>query len=268
LNSYCTHFYIIRIKKLTKQQHEKKLTFSFNKNNQNSSVAYLNYFEVQTKRKLQFYEQQTLVRSIESLRNKTSNFIISQASNTQKIWDVTNPLLPENIPFQINNSGATFGAETQNKLKTFVLFSSTNLLEPNSIQKVSNQNIQQTQTPDLLILTIKNWHEQAERLAAFRRTNDGLSVAVVDIEQVYNEFSSGSPDPTAIRDFGRFLWQNNPTKLKYLLLFADASFDYKNIIQYASIDTKLQIPTYESRKSLNPVNRYASGEYIGFFKRK
>lgn len=242
-----------------------KLTFSFNKNNQSSSVAYLNYFEVQIKRKLQFYEQQTLVRSIESLGNKTSNFIISQASNIQKIWDVTNPLLPENIPFQINNSEASFGAETQNKLKTFVLFSSTNLLEPNSIQKVENQNIRQTQTPDLLIFTTINWREQAERLAAFRRTNDGLTVAVVDIDQVYNEFSSGSPDPTAIRDFGRFLWQKNPTKLKYLLLFADASFDYKNIIQYASIDTKLQIPTYESRESLNPVNSYASDDYFGFF---
>lgn len=242
-----------------------KLTFSFNKNNQSSSVAYLNYFEVQTKRKLQFYEQQTLIRSIESLGNKTSNFIFSQASNTQKIWDITNSLLPENILFQINNSEASFGTETQNKLKTFVLFSTNNLLEPNSIQKVSNQSLQQTQTPDLLILTIKYWREQAERLADFRRTNDGLSVAVVDIYEVYNEFSSGSPDPTAIRDFGRFLWQKNPAKLKYLLLFADASFDYKNIIQYASIDTKLQIPTYESRESLNPVNSYASDDYFGFF---
>jgi len=242
-----------------------KLTFSFNKNNQNSSVAYLNYFELQTKRRLQFYEQQTLVRSIESLGNKTSNFIISQASNTQKIWDVTNPLLPENISLQLNNSEASFSTETQSKLKSFVLFSNTNLLVPNSIQKVGNQNLQPTQTPDLLILTIKNWHEQAVRLAEFRRTNDGLSVAVVDIDQVYNEFASGSPDPTAIRDFGRFLWQKNPTKLKYLLLFADASFDYKNIIQYASIETNLQIPTYESRESLNPVNSYASDDYFGFF---
>lgn len=246
-------------------KNSQKLTFNFNKNNQNSSVAYLNYFEIQTKRQLQFYEQQTLIRSIESLGNKTSNFIIGQASNTQKIWDVTNPLLPENIPFQINNSEASFGTETQNKLKTFVLFLSTNLLEPNSIHKITNQNLQQTQTPDFLILTIKNWREQAERLAEFRRTNDGLSVEVVDINEVYNEFSSGSPDPTAIRDFGRFLWQKNPAKLKYLLLFADASFDYKNIIQYASIDTKLQIPTYESRESLNPVNSYASDDYFGFF---
>lgn len=249
-------------------KNSQKLTFSFNKNNQSSSVAYLNYFEVQTKRRLQFYEQQTFIRSIESIGNKTSNFIISQAINTQKIWDVTNPLLPENISFQINNSEASFGTETQNKLKTFVLFSNSNVLEPNSIQKVGNQNLQQVQTPDLLILTIKNWREHAERLAAFRRTNDGLSVLVVDIDQIYNEFSSGSPDPTAIRDFGRSLWQKNPAKLKYLLLFADASFDYKNIIQYASIDTKLQIPTYESRESLNPVNSYASDDYFGFFEEK
>lgn len=242
-----------------------KLTFSFNKNSQSTSVAYLNYFELQTKRKLQFYEQQTLVRSIESLGNKTSNFIINQANGIQKIWDVTNTLLPENISFQINNTEARFGTETQNKLKTFVLFSNNNFLEPISIQKVGNQNIRQTQTPDLLIITIKNWYEQAERLAEFRRKNDALSVAVVDIDQVYNEFSSGSPDPTAIRDFGRFLWQKNPKKLKYLLLFADASFDYKNIIQYASIDSKLQIPTYESRESLNPVNSYASDDFFGFF---
>ena len=242
-----------------------KLTFSFNKNSQSTSIAYLNYFELQTKRKLQFFEQQTLVRSIESLGNKTSNFIISQASNPQKIWDVTNTLLPENIPFKITNTEASFGTETQNKLKTFVLFSDNNFFVPNSIQKVGNQNIQQIQSPDLLILTIKNWHEQAERLAEFRRKNDGLSVAVVDIDHVYNEFSSGSSDPTAIRDFGRFLWQKNPAKFKYLLLFADASFDYKNIIQYASIDSKLQIPTYESRESLNPVNSYASDDFFGFF---
>jgi hypothetical protein len=244
-----------------------KLTFSFNKNSQSTSIAYLNYFELQTKRKLQFFEQQTLVRSIESLGNKTSNFIISQASNPQKIWDVTNTLLPENIPFKITNTEASFGTETQNKLKTFVLFSDNNFFVPNSIQKVGNQNIQQIQSPDLLILTIKNWHEQAERLAEFRRKNDDLSVAVVDIDQVYNEFSSGSSDPTAIRDFGRFLWQKNPAKFKYLLLFADASFDYKNIIQYASIDSKLQIPTYESRESLNPVNSYASDDFFGFFYR-
>lgn len=242
-----------------------KLSFIFDKNGQTSSVAYLNYFEIQTKRKLQFYEQQTIVRSIESLANKTTNFVVSQANLQQRIWNITNSLIPENIPFQLNNTEASFGAETNGILKTFALFSENNLIEPNTIQKIANQNIRQSQTPDLLLVTVKNWREQAERLADFRKKNDGLSVLVVNVDEIYNEFSSGKPDLSAIRDFGRFLWLQNPQKFKYLLLLGDASFDYKNIIQYSSINTNLMIPTYESRESLDPVRSYASDDYFGFF---
>lgn len=242
-----------------------KLSFIFDKNGQTSSVAYLNYFEVQTKRKLQFYEQQTIVRSIESLANRTSNFIVSGTSSQQKIWNITNPFIPENIQFQSNNTEASFGVETNSILKTFVLFSENNLIEPNSLLKIANQNIRQSQTPDLLIVTIKNWREQAERLANFRKKNDGLDVLVVNLDEIYNEFSSGRPDLTAIRDFGRFLWLQNPQKFKYLMLFGDATFDYKNIIQYSTINPNLLIPTYESRESLDPVRSYASDDYFGFF---
>jgi hypothetical protein len=242
-----------------------KLTFIFDKNGQTSSVAYLNYFEIQSKRKLQFYEQQTLVRSIESLANKTTNFIVSQASSQQKIWNITNPLIPENISFQTTNSEASFGVETGGILKTFILFSENNLIEPITIQKIANQNLRQSQIPDLLIVTVKKWREQAERLADFRKKNDDLDVLVVNVDEVYNEFSSGKPDLTAIRDFARFLWLQNPQKLKYLLLYGDATFDYKNLIQYSSINTNLMIPTYESRESLDPVRSYASDDYFGFF---
>ena len=242
-----------------------KLTFIFDKNGQTSSLAYLNYFEIQTKRKLQFYEQQTLVRSIESLANKTTNFVVSQATPQQRIWNVSNALVPENIAFQVANSEASFGVETNSILKTFVLFSQNNLIEPSAIQKIANQNIRESQTPDLLIVTINNWREQAERLANFRRNNDKLDVLVVNIDEIYNEFSSGKPDLTAIRDFGRFLWLKNPQKFKYLLLLGDATFDYKNIIQFSSVNTNLMIPTYESRESLDPVRSYASDDYFGFF---
>ena len=250
---------------LANGKNTQKLSFIFDKNTQSSSVAYLNYFEIQTKRKLQFYEQQTIVRSVESLANKTSNFVVSQASAQQRIWNISNPLTPENIAFQSNNSEVVFGAETGSILKTFLLFSEKNTLEPNTIQKIANQNLQQSQVPDLLIVTVKNWRKQAERLADFRKKNDQLDVLVVNIDEVYNEFASGKPDLTAIRDFARFLWLKNPQKMKYLLLFGDATFDYKNLIQYASINTNLMIPTYESRESLDPVESYASDDYFGFF---
>jgi hypothetical protein len=82
---------------------------------------------------------------------------------------------------------------------------------------------------------------------------------------VYNEFASGQPDPTALRDFARLLTNQTPDKLKYLLLFGDATFDYKN---YSKLLTPAQLaatlPTYESRESLHPVLSYSSDDYFGF----
>ena len=97
--------------------------------------------------------------------------------------NISNAFVPENIAFQPANSEASFGVETNGILKTFVLFSENNLIEPSTIQKIANQNIRQSQTPDLLIVTMKNWREQAERLADFRRKNDKLDVLVVNIDE-------------------------------------------------------------------------------------
>lgn len=241
-----------------------KLTYTHNKGSQPSATAYLNYFEIQSKRALQFYDSQTLVRSLESLNYISTLFRVSQANTQLKIWDISNAQVPENIAYTLNSSEATFSVQTQGNLKTFVLFADKNLLEPGTIQKIANQNIRAAETPDLLIITLPQWKAQADRLAEFRKTNDGLSVLVVTINEVYNEFASGKPDISAIRDFARLLWQKNPDKLKYLLLFGDATYDYKNNHQFSYVNPNLYIPTYESRESLNPVFTFSSDDYFGF----
>lgn len=242
-----------------------KLTFSFNKNNQSSSGAYLNYFEIQAKRKLQVYDTQTIVRSIESLANETSSFVVTSATNALKVWDVSNPLLPENIQFSLLGSDAQFSVKTKENLKSFVLFSDKNLIDPTGVQKIQNQNLKAIETPNLLIITPKNWKKEAERLAKHRQTNDNLQVAVVTTDEVYNEFSSGKPDISAIRDFARFLWLKNKQKLKYLLLFSDASFDFKNHNQQPDLAIENFIPAYQSRESLHPIYSFSSDDYFGFF---
>ena len=79
---------------------------------------------------------------------------------------------------------------------------------------------------DYLIVSYPTFLEQANRLATFHE-NQGLNVEVVSPQQIYNEFSSGSQDVSAIRDFAKMLYdQDHP--LKYLLLFGDASYDPKN----------------------------------------
>lgn len=241
-----------------------KLTYTHIKGSQSSATAYLNYFEIQSKRALQFYEFQTLVRSIESLNNTNTQFKVEQANAQSRIWDITNAQIPENIPYTLSGSEGSFGVSTQGTLKTFVLFADKNLLEPNTIQKIANQNLHAAEVPDLLIVTLAQWKTQAERLAAFRKINDGLSVLVVTVNELYNEFASGRPDISAIRDFARFLWQKNPAKLKYLLLFGDATYDYKNNHAFSFVNPDTYIPTYESRESLNPIFSFSSDDYFGF----
>jgi hypothetical protein len=241
-----------------------KLTYTYNKGTQSSATAYLNYFEIQSKRTLQFYESQTLVRSLESLNNASTQFKVAQANAQSKIWDITNAQTPDNIAYTLNGSEGSFGVNTQGILKTFVLFSDKNLLEPNTIQSITNQNLHAVEVPDLLIITLPEWKAQADRLAEFRRANDKLSVLVATVNEVYNEFASGKPDISAIRDFARFLWLKNPAKFKYLLLFADATYDYKNNNQFSYVNPNAYIPTYESRESLNPIFSFSSDDYFGF----
>jgi hypothetical protein len=81
---------------------------------------------------------------------------------------------------------------------------------------------------------------------------------------VYNEFSSGSPDPAAIRDFIKMYYdkfRNDPVnKLKTLLLFGDASYDYKDRL---TNNTNF-VPSYQNNSSLDILSTYTSDDYYGF----
>nr|MCU0324447.1 type IX secretion system sortase PorU [Spirosomataceae bacterium] len=242
-----------------------KLTFQFDPNGGTSANAYLNYFEIQAQKNLQVYNSQTFVRSVSSNSVENATFNVSNANNQLKIWDVTNPTNPVNQSFTLSGNQASFGVVTKKSYKTFLLFNNDNTLEPKSITKIINQNFQNIETPDLLIVTTNDWKSQANRLAEFRQKNDGLKTLVVTTDEVYNEFSSGKVDITAIRDFARHLWLKTPKKLKYLLLFGDTSFDYKNLNKLTEISLQNLIPTYESRESFHPVNTFSSDDYFGFF---
>jgi len=227
-------------------------------------LGYLNYIGVQAVRNLKLYENQTIFRSLESLKYPTSKFILNESSTNLKIWDITNPQQAQNQLYESKNQMLNFGVSTST-LKQFIVFDNINFLESVSIQKINNQNIHNIEVPDLLIVTSEITRNQANRLADFRRQNDKLTVQVVSTQEIYNEFSSGKQDITSIRDFVKFLYDRNPLKMKYLLLFGAASYDYKKRINVVTNETKeIYIPTYESREFLNPINSYNSDDYFGF----
>ncbi|MFK7950088.1 MAG: type IX secretion system sortase PorU [Saprospiraceae bacterium] len=222
-----------------------------------NAEGYLNYISVNARRNLVFYNGQMSFRDRNSLNYQSSEFLLNNANNIT-IWDVTNTT---EVKKQLgNNSGETFrfGVETA-ELKEFIAFDGSTYLEPEAIGKVDNQNLHGLTTPDLVIIYHPIFEEAVQRLAAHRRSHSNMTVEAVEIGEIYNEFGSGSPDPTAVRDFMKYLYDNG--NLKYLLLFGDASFDFRNVTQVAN--NQLFVPTYETSESLSPITAFPLDDYFG-----
>lgn len=238
---------------------EFKVGVSFNKNSSFSGAGYLNYLLAEVQRDIALYGNQTLFRC-----NDSGNFIVKTTNPSVKVWDISNPFQIKNQLFNQNSQQVLFGLQSKEE-REFIIFSTNDYLVPLTIRAVPNQNIRNIDVPDLVILCSELIRDQAERLADYRRKENNLSVAVVSPEQIYNEYSSGKQDISAIRDFMKSLYDRNPAKLKYLLLFGDASVDYKKrsvVISKTTAD--MYIPVYESRESLHPILSYSSDDYYGF----
>ena len=135
---------------------------------------------------------------------------------------------------------------------------------PTAEGKIANQDLHNASPVDHIIVVHPPFLAQAQRLAQFHQQQNGLRTLVVTTEQVYNEFSSGSPDPTAIRDLVKMYYDkfnNDPAnKLKSLLLFGDASYDYKDRL---TNNTNF-VPSYQNNSSLDILTTYTSDDFFGF----
>ena len=189
--------------------------------------------------------------------NRSHHFTIANSDNVS-IWNITSPNEPASQAFTVTGGVARFSA-LSTSLDEYVVFNS-NLPGPEFIEKVENQNLHGLATPNLLIITHPDFFSEAERLAAHRESHSGFSAKVVTVQAIYNEFSSGRQDVTALRDFIRHLYDQAPSQLKNVLIIGRGSYDYK-----ARLNNNTNfVPTYESRNSLHPLETYSSDDYFGF----
>lgn len=238
-------------------QKEHQVRYEFSKGT-GSSQAYLDFLLVDAVRNLALYDNQTFFVSAASLSNPVSTFRISGLNASVQVWDITDHYNVRSQNFSLDGSDATFSAPTDN-LKKWAVFNTT-FPEPAFISPVVNQNLAGMSTPNLLIITHPDFRSEAERLAQHRRSHSGWSAAVVSTEEIYNEFSGGRQDVTALRDFAKVLRNKDPDAFKAILLFGKGSYDYKDKI---ANNTNF-VPTYQSRNSLYPLQTYASDDYFTF----
>ncbi len=220
---------------------------------------YQDYVEVQYKENLSYNDKQMNFRdySIEEGSGNQYAFQMSNSASVEQVWDVSDITNANRITNQSGTSGTfTFGyiADSEYFNNEFVAFKNSEAFLPQFVGKIDNQDLSALNKIDYLMITQPNMMGQAQRLADFYQSK--YSVAVVDVNKIYNEFSSGSKDITAIRDFVTKL--NNPAgTLKYVLLLGDTSYDFKG----KNVPGSDVIPSYQSEQSGSLSASFVTDDY-------
>ncbi|MFH4963890.1 type IX secretion system sortase PorU [Gaetbulibacter sp. M235] len=238
-----------------------------------SALAYLDYISIEATCDLSFSGKQFQFKNnATALASGIGQYTVKNASQVSEIWDVTDIYNVSNFINSDNQANLSFTFPL-GTLKEYVAVTSSDYLEPkresNSI--VNNQNIKGTiflnsqgqfQDVDYIIISPNNMISEAERLAQIDRNQYNLNIKVVGLNEIYNEFSTGNQDVGAIRNLIKYVYDNasaTDKRIKYVCLFGDASFDYKNRI---SNNTNI-VPSWHAYNSFSYTNSYVSDDFFG-----
>ena len=248
-----------------------KISLEFNNLGNPSTVGYLDFISIEGKRELKFYGNQFLFKSKETISTPgIAQYMISDASNINEVWDITDSYNISNYENQNSNTILSFKAE-MGLSKSYVAVTDLDYFAPKSDSKttVNNQNINGTvfqnsdgvfQDIDYVIISPNIMLNQAERLAGINRNQYGLNVKVLSLEDIYTEFSSGNQDIGAIRNVVKYIYDNASSpesRVKYLCLFGDGSYDYKDRI---TNNTNI-IPSWYSYNSFSLATSFVSDDF-------
>ncbi len=251
-----------------------KIKLTYNNNGVPSSKGYLDNILLSTKRNLTGYGKQFRFQYNDaSTVIGIADYQFNTASGIKQIWDITDIYNATKIE---NASQPNFSFKANlGEVRNYIAIDETDFYTPlkDSQTRVTNQDLKGTifknqvnvfQDVDYLIVTPAFLKTQAEKLAVFHRSFSQLNVKVVTLESIYEEFSSGKQDIAAIRNFVKYIYENASTadkRIKYLNLFGDASFDYKDRIP----NNSNIVPIYHALNSSTAgESSYASDDFFGY----
>lgn len=224
--------------------------------------AWLDYIEINCKKNYPAFKDYLRFRDKNSVANgNISQFNLGKLPLDVRVWDISDFTEPKWQPLNSSGGNSNFIVATPT-LKEFVAFEPSALKMPDAVGKIPNQDLHGLPQTDFLIVTHPQFVSEAKRLAEFRKNTQGLTFHVVTTDQVFNEFSSGKRDASAIRDFVKMFYDRaggNPNLMpKYLLLFGKGSFDNRML----KFKDNNFVVTYQSRNSLSPTESYTSDDYF------
>ncbi len=226
------------------------------------SRGWLNYIALNVTRQLRFNAPQLAFRNVHLPGPENIvQYNLANANNQITVWDVTDRF---NVTQQQTSlSGNTLQFRLQGGgLPEFVAFDGSSFKKVKNRGRIENQNLHGMQSSDMIIVVPEAFRAEARRLADFRTLHNGISVAVVTTNQVFNEFSSGSADIAAIRNFMKMLYDRAQTQTqmpRYLLLFGNGTIDNRNLLGFGGN----HIPTWQSINSHQLDRSYMTDDFFG-----
>lgn len=230
-----------------------------------SSKGYLDYIILKYNAELKGFGKQFLFsNNLVKTNIGVGQFVVSNATTLRSVWDVTDIY---NVTKLDNTQNTVSFKLALGQDKKFVAVDNVDFYTPlkENETNVANQNLKGTifknnqglfQDIDYLIVTPSSLVAQAETLANFHRNNSNMSVKVVPLPLIYSEFGGGKQDVAAIRNFVKYVYDNasnTTSKVKYLNLFGDASYDFKNRIKNNTNIVPI-FHGFDVSQSLNPNN--------------
>ena len=147
--------------------------------------------------------------------------------------------------------------------------STATFAKPSIVGEIAPQNRHADPAADMVIIVPASVKltEQAERLAQLHRDRDQLRVNVVRADELYNEFSSGTPDVNAYRRYLKMLYdraENEADMPRFLILFGDAAYDNRLLTSdFHLLSADDMLLCYESENSVSETASYVSDDFLG-----
>ena len=216
------------------------------------SEGWLDYLQFIIPKALNFSGNPILISNQESVNyNNTS---LSLTGSPDHIWDVTS--LDDIKNAFLDNGQIKYNS--QDKLRLFYAFNEATAMTPTKVGVVENQNLHSIDDVELIVIYHPTFENDIERYVEHRSSFGNLNVKAININHVYNEFSGGKVDPSAIRDLAKMVYDRTDN-FKYLLLVGDGSFDYKQLTP--DIPDHNFIPAYETKESLDPIDGFPTDDF-------
>lgn len=226
--------------------------------------ASLNYLAINYKRKLRMPSSGNLLFWLDS-----SSARLAQAGSDVRVWDVTDPVSISVVNTGGDGNDLTWTNAHQGQRAYAAWRPGAVLPEPASARNVGTQNLHahQESYPRMVIVSPAAFRSAAQRIAQFHR-QEGLSVEIIDPQSIYNEFSSGTPDPGGLRKYFKMLYDRSleahpESPLQYVLIMGRPSFDPRHLTEAMSSQTVPTIPSWMPTlfsSSLTDVDGYTTDD--------